>query len=460
MNAASRFIVKKGLDLNLSGAPMPMLDSIQTSALIAVHGREFKNVKPRLLIEVGDKVKCGTALYENKVVEEFKVVSPVSGVIKEIVRGERRSIDKILIESSGDEAIEFPKFTLKSISNSKREDLIKHLFDTGFIAYIQERPFSKIPIPDSKPKSIFVNGMATGPFQPNLTVVIKENEEAFNLGLELLNQLTEGSVHLCLSDKENKSHELPEVLTNAKAKVHYFGGPHPSGNTSIHIDRIDPFKLGDTIWSIKGVDLIQIGKLFLNGKIPNEKIICVAGQGVKEDSRKYYNVKLGCSLKDFFESILESGEQRIISGDVLSGSQKKADMYMSFSDNGFTVIPEGRERHFLGWMSAGVNKLSNSRLFASSLLGGKENWRLNTNKNGSLRALVATGWYDRVMPMDIYVDVLVKAVLANDFDLAIQLGILEVAPEDFALCTFVCPSKVEIQSIIEDGLNYIEEEGI
>lgn len=461
MSDVKTFVIKKGFDLKLSGKPDDLIETLPCGSVFKIKGNEFKGLKSRVKIKEGDVVKIGTVLFENKAQEEFKVVSPVSGVVKSVRLGERRMLEEIVIEENSNTYEEFSKYSISSIQKAKKEDLLKQLFNTGLIALIKERPFSKIPQWGTTPRSIFVNGMNTGPFQVDFSVAIKGNEEAFQLGLSLLGKLTDGKVYLCLSDGHLRDKKLPEsILSVEGVQVSGFRGPHPSGNTSVHISELEPMKIGDKVWAVKAIDLISIGKLFLTGKIATEKIICVGGEGIKEKARKHYKVRLGASIETFLRSNLAEGELRIIAGDVLSGNKINLEHNIGFYDSSFTVIPESREREFLGWLSLGFNKLSLTRAFASSLLGGKTSWNLNTNKNGSVRAFVATGFYDRVMPLDIYVDVLVKAVLANDFEKAIKLGILETDPEDFGLCTFLCPSKNEIQSIIQNGLDSIEAEGI
>lgn len=461
MSEVNKFVIKKGFDLKLLGKPDTAIETISSGSLFKINGKEFKGVKPRVKVKEGDTVKIGSVLFEDKGQEDFKVVSPVAGVVKSISLGERRVLEQIIIEENGNAFEEFPKYNLNSIQKTKKEDLLAQLYGTGAIAYIKERPFSKIPSKGTSPKSIFVNGMNTGPFQTDFSVVIKGNEEAFQIGLSLMSRLTEGQVHLCLSDEHVRFQQLPQNIFKVDdIQVSTFRGPHPSGNSSVHINELDPINVGDKVWTIKAIDLVQIGRLFQQGRVPTDKIISIGGEGIQEKARKHYKVRIGASLETFFSNNLVAGDLRIIAGDVLSGKKIDKVHNISFYDNNFTVIAENHDREFLGWLSPGFNKLSMSRTFMSSLFGGKNGWSLNTNKNGSIRALVATGWYDRVMPLDIYVDVLVKAVLANDFERAINLGILETDPEDFALCTFLCPSKNEIQSIIQKGLDTIEAEGV
>ena len=315
MSEVSKFVIKKGFDLNLLGKPDTAIDTIPSGSLFKINGSEFKGVKPRIKVKEGDIVKIGTILFENKGHEDFKVVSPVAGVVKNIVLGERRVLEQITIEENGNAYEEFQKYNLNSILTTNKEELLAQLYSSGAIAYIKERPFSIIPIKGTSPKSIFINGMNTGPFQTDFSVVIKGNEEAFQIGLSLMSRLTEGQVHLCLSDEHVRFQKLPQNILNVNdIQVNTFKGPHPSGNTSVHINELDPINVGDKVWTIKAIDLVQIGRLFQQGRTPTDKIICIGGEGIRENARKHYKVRIGASLDTFFSKNLEAGEQRIIAG--------------------------------------------------------------------------------------------------------------------------------------------------
>jgi Na+-transporting NADH:ubiquinone oxidoreductase subunit A len=380
-------------------------------------------------------------------------------VVKSIVLGERRTLEKIVIEVARNEDLEsFPKYGVDQVLGLSREHLLAHLQDTGFLSFIRQRPFSKRADPTAQPKSIFVNAMSTAPFRPDIGVLVKGREAAFQAGLNALTRLTTGKVFLCL---DAQAKELPQALTAAKnASIHAFDGPHPSGNTSVHIHHLDPIQKHQAVWTIKAADLIQIGRLLTEGAIPESRIVSLGGPGVKEGARKHYRVRVGESLKAVLDGNLVPGEQRVVSGDVLGGHAVPQDGAFRLLDAGLTVLPEGRERHFMGWIAPGLNVLSQSRTFLSRWLKPKAEWALDTNVHGSPRAMVLTGLYDRFMPMNIMVDFLVRAVLAHDTDEAVNLGLLEVDPEDFALCAFVCPSKMDLVGIIKMGLAEVEKEGI
>ncbi|NKB24688.1 MAG: Na(+)-translocating NADH-quinone reductase subunit A [Kiritimatiellae bacterium] len=448
--------IKKGLDIKLEGLPAPDIREALQTDTITICPQEFKGIQPRLKIQEGDRVKRGSVLFFDKKNEAFQFRSPAAGIIQSIVLGPRRSIEQIIIDLARDEEIEpLKKYGVQEIPSLSRDEVLSHLFDTGYMALIKERPFSKLPNRERAPKSIFVNGMNTAPFQPDVNVVLGEQERFFQAGLDLLSKLTKGDVHLCVG--ETASLKLKQTQN---VKRHTFSGPHPSGNASVHIHFVDPISPGDTVWVIKAVDTILLGQLFLEGAIPSSKIISVGGGGIHESARAHYRVRQGGSLRPILEHQLAGGFQRILSGDVLSGRAVPLDRPVPFLDACINVIPESEERFFMGWLMPGLNRFSHSSLFLSRWFRKKATWSLNTNQNGSIRAMVMTGWYDKFMPMNIKVDFLVRAVLAHDTDEAIKLGILETDPEDFALCSFVCPSKMDFYTIIKNGLEEIEREGL
>ena len=450
------FKITKGYDIKLDGRPSPEIVNEPDSSIAIVYPLEFKGFKQRLKVAEGDAVKCGTELLENKNDTKFKLRAPAGGTIKQIIRGERRFIEKIVIDIAEEEVSEnFQKYSLKDILNISRDAALDQLLNTGYISFIKQRPFSNIANPKEMPKSIFVNGMNTGPFQADANIVTQDDPEAFQAGLNLLTRLTEGEVYLCVG--ENSC----ETLTSAEnVQVHTFSGPHPSGNSSVHISRIQPMKPTDIIWTVKAVDLVLIGRLFLDGELPKHRIISLGGNGVKEEGRKHYKMRIGGNLSPLLSKYLEGEEQRVLNGDILSGTIIQQNDGLRLGQSAITVIPEGRERHFMGWTMPGLNVLSFTRTFVSSWVSRNKTWALNSNENGGERSMVLTGHYDKVMPLNIMVDFLVRAVLAGDTEEAIKLGILETDPEDFALCDFICPSKTELQETIRQGLADIEEEGI
>lgn len=452
------FTIKKGMDVPLAGTPRSEIADLPEPKSFSLFPQEYAGIIPRMSVKEGDTVRRGSPLFYHKKNDALKFRSPAAGNVSKIVLGERRSLQEIIIESGGDDEVETLKtFNADQVSTASREDLVNHLQDSGALALFNQRPFSRIADPAATPKAVFVNGMNTAPFQPDLRVVIKGDEAAFQVGLNALNRLTDGKVHLCLGAEQASDPTLSSVQN---AEVHTFTGPHPSGNSSVHIHHVNPINPGDVVWTIRGVEVIQLGRLLMDGAWPTHRVISLGGPGLKEDARKYYRIRNGGDLSPLFKGTLNEGEQRIVGGDALSGQQRDAGSRIRFYDHGLTVVPESKERFFMGWMMPGLSKFSHSRLFLSRWLGEKKSWDLDTNLNGSHRTMVLTGLYDKFLPLNIMVDFLVRAVIAHDTDEAVTLGILETDPEDFALCTLVCPSKTDLGGIIRQGLDEIEEEGL
>jgi len=447
------------MDIPLEGKPRAELQDLGQSGIVTFYPSDFRGIKARLKVKEGDTVKRGEPLFFNKRNDAFKLRAPAGGTVKSIVIGQRRAIEKITIEIADREEVDRCKqYDTDQLLEVPREELLAHLQDTGCLSFLQQRPFSRMVDPQAKPKSIFVNGMSTAPFQPDPNVEVTGSESELQGGLNALTRLTEGKVHLCLdADAENPS----PALTGAKnVEIHYFRGPHPSGNTSTHIHYIDPIKPHDIVWAVRAGDLAGIGRLLLTGEQPTHRIITLGGPGVKEAARMHYKVRMGETLDYILNGRIEDGEQRIVRGDLLSGVTTSMDECHHCHDPAINVIPEDRERHLMGWITPGLLQYSVSRSFLSRWLLPKKKWALGTNAHGSKRAMILTGLYDKYVPLHLMTDFLLRAILARDSDEAILLGILETDPEDFALPAFVCPSKTDVMGIIRQGLAQIEEEGI
>lgn len=453
------FTIRKGLNIKLTGAPDFSIAEAPAAATVSVIPAEFGPIKVRLDVQEGSSVKRGQALFHDKNHPALRGVASASGTVTSIVYGPRRVIERIVITCDGrDDAAAFPRQDPGSIRTMERGGLLELLQNTGLINLIRQRPFGRAANPAVTPKSIFVNGMATGPFQADINAVIKGRETAFQAGLDAMTRLTAGKVFLCLDAAKTNA---PALLEARNVEVHTFEGPHPAGNPSVHISRLDPMKPTDVIWTVKAVDLLLIGHLLLNGETPSHRIVALGGPGVADGARRYYSIRIGQPLGTLLDGRLVSGEQRIIRGDIFSGEKTAADDVVRLLDSAYTVLPEDRERHLLGWMAPGFGFFSASRAFISTWLGGlNKEWALGTNQHGELRPMVLTGLYDNYMPMNILVDYLIRAVLANDTEEAVKLGILETLPEDYAVCAFACLSKMDLVGIIRKGLADIEKEGI
>lgn len=449
------FKIKKGFDIKVLGKPKPEIEEYASPQLFTIYPSEFEGLKSRLKVAEGDRVKRGDILFVNKKNEKMVFRSPCGGTVKAVNLGPRRVPISIQIEPSAqEENVTFETYTKDSIKALSREQIVDHLLNTGMWPLIKQRPFSKIADPSAAPKAVFVNAAKSAPFQADFSLILKGDENAFETGLNALAKLTAGKVHLCKSAKS----DIPDF---ASASSHTFSGPHPSGNTSVHINRISPIRPADTVYTIAAQDVILIGKLLLTGELPRTKVIALGGPSVKEECRKHYRVQLGASLQSLFEKTLETGmEVRIIAGNILYGDIVKADSGVRYYGSEFFVLEEDRSRHLMGWTMPGLFQYSSHRVNLSSLMGLTHEWKLGTSLHGSHRAMVVTGWMDRHQPLNIMTDYLVRAALAHDTGEMVQLGILETDPEDFALAAFVDPHKTDVCKIIKQGLQEIEEEGL
>lgn len=450
----AEFRIKKGLDIRLEGKPSETIGEVPTPSKYAVYPGEFAGIKPRILIKEGDQISRGDVLFENKKNTKMVFRAPCGGTIKRIMLGARRAPQEILIEKAdtGSET-QFNTFTAETIQQTKREELVDHLLHSGLWPLIRQRPFSRIANPEDMPKAVFVNAMSNGPFQGNFSVALKGAETSFQAGLHALAQLTDGKVHLC--------HDGALARQPFSAcELHTFTGPYPSGNTSVHINRITPILPGDAVYTVRAQDVLLIGELLLTGRLPRSKVIALGGPGVKPEYQKHYRIELGADLKPFLDKALSSDEVRIINGHALYGEPIVNNQGLPYYGAELTVLEEDTSRDLLGWTMPGLKQYSAHRVTLGALLRNARNWKLGTNLHGGHRAMVVTGWFDRYQPLNIMSDHLIRAVLAHDTTEAVQLGILETDPEDFALSAFIDPSKTDLCKIIRDGLDEIEREGL
>ena len=438
----STYNLLKGHNLKLKGNPSKKIIEVPESDLFAVHPNQYKGMKPKLLVKKGSSVKIGTPLFFDKTKETVKIVSPICGVVEDIVLGKRRVVEKILIKKQGSE----------SETINKGKDFKEFLLHSGLWSYFRQRPFSKVPDPSIKPRAIFLTMHQTSPFCLDFESVLKESKKELSDGIKMLSTLTDGNVFLSFKKGSN----FKEGMDLEGVKVNYFGGPHPSGNIGIQIHHLESIaSKDDLVYYISMQDLLSIVNTHNSGNYDFDKVVSCGGTGISNPS--YYRVKRGTLIKDIVGSIDED-KYRIISGDVLSGDIANLDDSLNSFDETLSVIPEIHEREFVGWALPGINKYSLSQTFVSSGVGLKES-DLETGLNGSIRAIIPFGRWERVLPMDIYPDFLIKSILCQDIDQMEKLGIYECDPEDFALCAFSCQSKVEVSKIINGGLELIEVEG-
>ncbi len=446
------FTIKKGRDLKLKGAAGKNVVDIPLPKRIGIYPSEFRGIKPQLLVKEGDILKTGTPLFCDRAFPEIKLVSPVSGKVSAINRGEKRALLDIVIETDPkNDVVIFNSFSKAEIPSLPKEKITKHILEAGLWPTIRQRPFSKIAHPTDRPKSIFVHAMNTEPLAPDLDFILEGKEEHFQIGLDILKKLTSGEVYLCVSACAKS-----KALTEAKGvQINHFTGPHPSGNVSTHIHCLDPIRKGDVVWYVEAQDVLRIAFLFLNGVYSAQRVVAITGEGAK--NRFYASTIIGAPLSSLLLGSNLEG-MRCISGSVLTGKNVGRNGYVGFYDSQVTVIPEGGKRTFLGWLTPGFKECSFSKTFVSSFLPQRE-VSLDTDKHGSGRAIVFNHIYDDLVPLDILPFFLMRAVISGDIEEAEKLGILECDEEDFALCSFACPSKTDVGGIIRQGLDLIEKEG-
>lgn len=443
--------LKKGLDIKLNGEAEKVVKPAGTITRCAIKPTDFRALTPRLAVKVGDKVKAGDTLFTDKARPEIKFTAPVSGSIEAINRGDRRKLLEVVIQA--DAEIQYKDFGKTDLHQLGREEIVSKLLDSGLWPMILQRPYQIIADPQVTPKAIFVSAFDTAPLAPDYDVLLNGQEKDLQAGFDCLHQLAGKPVMLALrADTPSTS-----VFTRLKnVEIHYFEGPHPAGNAGIQIHHLNPINKGEHVWTVNAQDVALIGRLFNEGHTDLQKIIALTGSEVEKPL--YYRTILGADLHSLIGGKLKNQvHQRIISGNVLTGDKVEPDGFLGYYANQITVIPEGDQYEFLGWATPGFNKFSASKLFPSFLCPGKH-YTLDTNYHGERRAFVMSGQYERVLPMDIYPVYLLKAILAQDIDQMEQLGIYEVAPEDMALCEFVCTSKTPVQEILNAGIELMMRE--
>lgn len=442
--------LKKGFDLRIKGIAEKRLAGEIQSARYAVKPVDFPGLVPRLAVKPGDKVQAGTPLFIDKLRPEIRFTSPVSGIVVSSERGDRRKLLEVVVEKNGNEFVDFGK---ADPSKLNREQIKEHLLASGLWPAVRQRPYHVIARPQDVPKAIFISGFDTAPLAPDYNFIMDNSPSSFfQTGLSALTKLTDGRVNLILNGKGEASESLKKC---AGVEISYFSGPHPAGNVGIHIHHLNPINKGEIVWVVNLQDVLSIGRLFEEGIYKHERIVALTGSEVLHP--QYYKILSGASVESMLRDNVKDGHLRVISGNVLTGTKIKSDGYLGYYDSQVTVIPEGDYYEFFGWVTPGLNKFSFSKTFASSLIP-KKSYNFDTNMHGEERAFVMTGKYEQVVPMDIYPMQLLKAILAQDVELMENLGIYEIAEEDFALCEFICSSKIEIQSIVRQGLDLMMKE--
>ena len=440
--------LRKGLNIKLKGGAKAEFDKLPFPSTVALKPTDFPGLTPKLKVKVDALVKAGDALFYDKYHPEILFTAPVGGKVISVNRGERRRILEVVIETDEKAgSVNFKKADPNSLSGDEIKEM---LLSSGLWPFIKKRPYGIIASPDEKPISIYISTFDTAPLAPDYGFVMKDQLSTFQTGINALSKLTDGKINLGVNSNS--------IFTSVKnVVIHTFEGPHPSGNVGIQIHNTKPINKGDVIWTINVQDVLFIGRLFETGKVDFSRTIALTGSEVEDP--KYYQTVLGAPVSLISETKLKKTDykQRIICGNVLTGTRVKPQMFLGFYDSHVTVIPEGDDYEFLGWADLGANKFSASKTFLSSLFPKKE-YVMNANMHGGDRAFVLTGQYEKLVPMDLLPVHLLKAILVNDIDKMEQLGIYEVIEEDLALCEYACTSKIKVQDILRTGINTMIKE--
>ncbi len=447
---ASLIKLHKGLDINLKGKATKELKDVKAPELYALIPDDFTGITPKVVVKEQDCVRAGAPLFVDKNHPELKFVSPVSGVVTGVERGARRKVMSVTVKAASEQ--EFQDFGKRNVAQLDGTSVKDLLLEAGLFAFIKQRPYDIVADPTVTPKAIFVSAFDSNPLAPDFEFVLQGEEENFQTGLDALAKMGKVYLNVC-------ANQTSSALTAAKnVTVTAFDGPHPAGNVGVQINHISPVNKGETVWTIDAQAVLFIGRLLNTGHVDLTRTVAVTGSEVKVPA--YCKLKVGAQLTSVFAgNVSEAKELRYISGNVLTGKQVMPDGFLGAFHNQLTVIPEGNDVHeMLGWIMPRLNDFSTSRSYFSWLLGSKKEYVLDARVKGGERHLIMSNEYDRVLPMDILPEYLIKAIIAGDIDRMEELGIYEVAPEDFALCEFVCSSKMELQRIVRDGLDMLRKE--
>ena len=453
----AEFKLKRGYDIPIAGQAEKKLTVLPSPERAAILPQEFRGLKLKLLISEGDSVKIGTPLLADKNNPDIKLVSPVSGTVSEIVRGERRMLKEIVVANDGKDTAEVVgKRNSDEAKKLKAEEIKRHLLAGGMWPLIRQRPFGKVANPADTPRDIFISAFDTAPLAADPAFMLEGEEETFQLGLDILGKLSGGKVHLSMNGTVQPQ---PAVFARAGGvEKHFFSGPHPAGNVGVQIHHIAALQKDELVWVVQPFAVALIGKFFLTGSFPNERVVALAGGSLKE--RGYVKTIVGAPIGSLIpEENIDDENVRFITGNVLTGSKSTYSGYLTYYDYLITVIPEARkERKLLGYFRPGLDLPSFSKTFLSGIIPGKK-FKMDTSLYGSHRAFILNEEYERVVPMNIMPVQLMKSILAEDFEEMENLGILELDEEDVALCSYIDLSKNDFGAILRKGLDLIEREG-
>jgi Na+-transporting NADH:ubiquinone oxidoreductase subunit A len=444
--------IHKGLDIRLKGEAEKKISISHLSPTICISPLDFHGLNPKLVVKEGDSVKAGDAIFFDKAHESVMYCTPASGIVKAIVRGEKRRILQVLIETGSEQV--YRQSDPMNVGNASAEEVKTSMLANGLWPLVKQRPLDVVADPNQSPKAIFVTAFDSSPLAPDFNFVLEGREKDLQAGLMALSKLTTGKVHFNINPDQSTTFS---GLTGVE--INNFSGKHPAGNVGTQIHHIDPINKGEFTWTLNAIDVAIIGHFFNTGKFDLTRTIALTGSEVSNP--QYIKTLPGTPIESIVKGNVKGEHVRYISGNVLTGERKQFNEYLGYYHNQVTVIPEGDQYKFFltkGWLGLGFDKFSNSRLFPTFLLPKSKKFVLDTNTNGEERAFVVTGELDRVFPFDILPMQLVKAAITNDIDGMENLGIYEVAPEDFALCEYVCTTKIDIQDKIRQGLDVIAKE--
>ena len=443
--------IKNGLTINLKGAPENIVKKAPFPKSVSLNPSDFHSITPKMLVKVGDKVKRGDAVFFSKNNPEIKFCSPVSGKILDIARGAKRRILEIVINCDAKQQAVNHK--ISDFSNLSGDDIKENMLKSGCWPFLKQRPYDIIANPNDVPKSIFVSTLNTAPISADLEIILNEQKEEFKTGISLLKKLTKGDLNICLEKNHNSFINSIEGV-----KVHHINDLHPAGNVGVQIHHIDPVNSGERVWVVGAEDVALIGKFFMTGEYNPTRTIAVSGPPVKYP--QYYKTIAGSSLSEIIQDagIDTSEDLRYINGDVLTGRSVEKDNYLGFYNNTFSVLREGNQYRMFGWIPFVNNSIPSKYKTSFSWLFPKKKYDLDTNLNGEERAFVVTGEMEDVFPMDIFPMQLLKECMSGNIEKMENLGIYEVAPEDFALIDYSSSSKIEAQKIIREGLDLMISE--
>lgn len=445
--------IKKGLDLPLEGKPEQTISTGATVKTVAILGEDYVGMKPTMHVQVGDQVKKGQLIFEDKKTPGVKYTAPASGTISAVNRGAKRKLLSVVVDIADQEdAVSFDKYSADQLTSLDRQKIVDQMVESGMWTGLRTRPYSKVPAIDSHTKAIVISAMDTNPLAADPEVIIKDRNQDFNNGLDVLAQLADDKVFVA-----TKGDSQIEKSNNAKVSYESFSGPHPAGLVGTHIHHLCPASASNVVWHMGYQDVIALGRLFTDGELFTDRVIALSGEEVKNP--RLVRTRLGANVDELLSNEINDNDNRQISGSVLNGvNAVDSRAFVGRYHNQVTVIPEGRDKEFFGWAMPGSDKFSVTRAFLGHIFPSKK-FKMTTSTGGSARAIMPIGNYERVLPLDILPTQLIRALVSGDTDTAQQLGCLELDEEDLALCTFVCPGKYEYGSILRENLTKIEKDG-